>query len=62
MVFRGGGYGYSPDIDIVLIASSYRRHEQEKRRVYEQRVREIEHATFAPFVMSTELDPVPPSS
>ena len=36
-----------------LIASSYRRHEQEKRRVYEQRVREIEHATFAPFVMAS---------
>ena len=36
-----------------LIASSYRRHEQEKRRVYEQRVREIEHASFAPFVMSS---------
>ena len=36
-----------------LIASSYRRHEQEKRRVYERRVREIEHATFTPFVMSS---------
>ena len=35
------------------IASCYRRHEQEKRRVYEQRVREIEHATFAPFVISS---------
>ena len=34
------------------IASSYRRHENEKRRVYERRVREIEHASFAPFVIS----------
>ena len=34
------------------IASCYRRHEQEKRLKYEQRIREIEHASFAPFVMS----------
>ena len=30
----------------------YKRHEREKRAKYEQRVREVEHATFAPFVMS----------
>ena len=30
----------------------YRRHEQEKKRQYEQRVREVEHATFTPLVMS----------
>ena len=34
------------------LASVYRRHEQEKRRHYEQRVREVEHATFTPLVMS----------
>ena len=28
------------------------RHEQEKKRAYEQRVREIEHASFVPLVMS----------
>lgn len=31
----------------------YRKHEQEKRRHYEQRVREIERASFTPLVMST---------
>ena len=36
-----------------LIASSCRRHEQEKGRDYERRVREIEYATFTPFVMSS---------
>ena len=35
------------------LASVYRRHEQEKRRQYEQRIREVEHATFTPLVMST---------
>ena len=31
----------------------YRRHEQEKRRHYDQRVREIEHGSFTPLVFST---------
>ena len=31
----------------------FRRHEQEKRRQYDQRVREIEHASFSPLVFST---------
>ena len=35
------------------LASVYRRHEQEKKRQYEERVREVEHATFTPLVMST---------
>ena len=35
------------------LASVYRRHEQEKKRQYEQRVRDVEHATFTPLVMST---------
>ena len=35
------------------LSSVYRRHEQEKRRQYEQRVREVEHSTFTPLVMST---------
>ena len=30
----------------------YRRHEMEKRRSYEQRVREIEHSSFTPLVFS----------
>ena len=31
----------------------YRRHEQEKKRQYDQRVREVEHATFTPLVLSS---------
>ena len=34
------------------LTSMYRRHEQEKRRQYDQRIREIEHATFTPLVLS----------
>ena len=30
----------------------YRKHELEKKRQYEQRVREVEHASFTPLVMS----------
>ena len=35
------------------IAASYRRHEKEKRRAYERRVIEVEHASFTPIVLST---------
>ena len=31
----------------------YRRHEQEKKRQYEQRIREVEHGTFTPLVLSS---------
>ena len=34
------------------LATTYRRHEREKRLHYEQRVLEVEHASFVPFVMS----------
>ena len=34
------------------LASCYRKHEREKKRAYEQRVREVEHATFTPLVMA----------
>ena len=30
----------------------YRKHEQSKKRAYEQRIREIEHASFSPLVLS----------
>ena len=36
----------------VSLSSAYRRHEQ-KKSLYEQRVREVEHSTFTPLVMST---------
>ena len=35
------------------LSSVYRKHEQKKRREYDQRVREIEDATFTPLVPST---------
>ena len=35
------------------LSSVYRKHEQEKRRQYDQRVREVEQATFTPLVLST---------
>ena len=34
------------------LQATYRRHEQEKKRQYDQRIREIEHATFTPLVLS----------
>ena len=34
------------------LASTYRRHERIKIRAYEQRVREVEHGSFTPLVMS----------
>ena len=36
----------------LTLASCYRCHEREKRRSYDQRVREIEHGTFTPLVFS----------
>jgi hypothetical protein len=35
------------------IENSYKKHEMEKRRMYEQRVREVEGATFCPLVLSS---------
>ena len=35
------------------IAAMYRTHEQEKKRMYNQRVIQVEHGTFTPLVFST---------
>ena len=35
------------------LSSTYRRHELEKRRSYEQRIHEVEHSTFTPLVLSS---------
>ena len=43
---------YSPSNHRPTPAAVYRRHEMEKRRSYEQRVREIEHSSFTPLVFS----------
>ena len=34
------------------LKATYRKHEQEKKRKYEERIREVEHASFTPLVMS----------
>ena len=34
------------------LSSCYRRHENAKKRVYDQRIREVEHSSFVPLVMS----------
>ena len=34
-------------------AANYRRHEKAKRNLYEERIREVEHATFTPLVFTT---------
>ena len=38
------------------LQSVYRKHEQIKKRAYEQRIREVEHATFSQFVLSATGD------
>ena len=42
---------YAPS-NVNSISAAYRRHENIKRRAYGQRIREIEHASFTPIVMS----------
>ena len=34
------------------LSSAYRKHERIKKRAYEQRIRDIEHASFTPLVVS----------
>ena len=36
-----------------ILQSAYRRHEQEKKRRYNQRIRDVEYSTFTPLVLST---------
>ena len=43
---------HAPSNQTSQIATSYRHNENEKRQVYKQSVREIEHASFTPFVLS----------
>ena len=35
------------------LSQCYKKHEQEKKRAYDERVREVEHGTFSPLVFST---------
>ena len=43
----------APSVRTVPVSSLYVRHEKEKRRRYEQRVKDVEGATFVPLVFST---------
>ena len=42
------------------LATCYRKHEREKRRIYEQRVRDVEHGCFSPLVFNTSggMEPI----
>ena len=44
---------FAPACRSTQMAACYRRHEGEKRRAYEQRVREVEQGSFTPLVFST---------
>ena len=35
-----------------IISNCYRKHENEKKRAYEQRIRDVEHSSFSPLVFS----------
>ena len=43
---------YAPSNRTLQTAACYRRHEREKRCKYEERVREVEQASFVPLVLS----------
>ena len=43
---------YAPSNCHDSLASTYRKHEWAKKRAYEQQIREIEHGSFTPLVMS----------
>lgn len=43
---------FAPSNRSLPTATCYRSHENQKKRAYEQRVREVEHGTFTPLVMS----------
>ena len=42
----------APSYQNTPVAQCYRRNEQENKRAYDQRVREIEHGSFSPLVFS----------
>ena len=42
---------FAPSNHTPQMTTCYRRHEREKRRKYDQRIQEVEHASFVPLVM-----------
>ena len=57
-VYRAGAAGiykrspHAPSNNNTNISNCYRKHENEKKRAYEQRIRDVEHASFTPLVFS----------
>ena len=52
-ILTWGSYNpHAPSNKNRSLQACYRKHELEKKRVYEQRIREIEHSTFIPSVLS----------
>ena len=43
---------YAPSNKKQTPATCYRKHKREKKRVYDQRVREVEHSSFTPLIFS----------
>ena len=43
---------HAPSNRQTQLSSCYRKHKQMKKRAYEQRIREVEHASFTPLVIS----------
>ena len=43
---------HAPSNNKTSINSCYRKHENDKKRAYEQRIREVEHSSFTPLVLS----------
>ena len=43
---------YAPSNRQCQLSACHRKHEKEKKRAYEQRVREVEHASFTPLVLA----------
>ena len=46
---------YTPSHRGTTLAQRYRRNEQEKKRVYEEKVREVEYGSFSPLIFSTSV-------
>ena len=43
---------HAPSNKSLSLPACYRKHEREKKRMYEQRIREVEHSSFTPLVLS----------
>ena len=43
---------HAPSNKNLTPSACYRKHEREKKRAYEQRVREVEHSSFTPLILS----------